>query len=151
MVLWKQRHKFRFVPFSARLMLNNGFFFFFQVCSGSISSGFNLGHFFTNAYIRNRLFIYINRIPPLLCSCIVSILKPTDCQIRYLGSSIRNLKIRKRHHNGLSYRSGRPSANPVFFFFFSEISEHSRDRNHDIHNRYLFALRYSGCSVFMNC
>lgn len=65
-------------------------------------------------------------IPKLLCSGNVYLFKCSDCGIRYVGSSIRNMKVRIYEHKGFSFRTNRVLSNPVF----SEIREHSNDYDH---------------------
>ena len=76
---------------------------------------------FTNAYTIGSFFRYKDRVPKELRSNIVYKFNCSSCNAGYIGSSIRNLKIRVCEHKGVSCRSLLPLSKPSF----SEIREHS--------------------------
>ena len=76
---------------------------------------------FTNAYTIRSFFRYKDRVPKELCSNIVYKFNCSSCNAGYIGSSIRNLKIRVCEHKGISCRSLLPLSRPSC----SEIREHS--------------------------
>ena len=84
--------------------------------------------FFSNSNTIGSFFRLKDRLPNYLCSEIVYSFSCPDCQIRYIGSTHRNLKIRISEHKGRSYRTGRPLSNPNF----SVIRNHSREKDHII-------------------
>ena len=82
---------------------------------------------FTNSYTIGSFFRIKDRIPKALCSHVVYKFSCSCCNARYIGSSIRNLKIRMLEHKGLSYRTNLPLSKPSF----SEIREHCFSLGHN--------------------
>ena len=86
---------------------------------------------FSNSNSIGSLFRFKDRLTDHLCSEVVYSFQCSDCGIRYVGSTHRNLKIRISEHKGMSFRTGRMLANPSF----SVIRNHSRDNDHIIRER----------------
>ena len=90
--------------------------------------GLQFRFIFSNSNTIGSFFRLKDRLPNYLCSEVVYSFSCPDCQIRYIGSTHRNLKIRISEHKGRSYRTGRPLTNPNF----SVIRNHSREKDHII-------------------
>ena len=84
-----------------------------------------------------NLFQYKDSIEDVLKSLIVYLYVCPFCEKRYVGSSSRQLLIRIREHQGISYRTNRPYSNPSY----SAIREHS-DECHGP-----FTISQSGFSI----
>ena len=61
-----------------------------------------------------------------LCSNIVYGLTSPCCNVRYIGSTSRNLRLRTFEHNGKSFRTNNYLSQPSF----SMVREHSRQQDH---------------------
>ena len=75
---------------------------------------------FTNPFTIGSIFRHKDRIPKHLVSNIVYSFTCSSCNAGYVGSSIRNLKIRMFEHRGLSFRTSLPLTKPPL----SEIRNH---------------------------
>ena len=83
---------------------------------------------FTNKHTLGSYFHVKDRLPSPLCSNIIYQFSCSSCKARYIGSSIRNFKIRILEHKGLSFRTLRPLSKAPH----SEIHEHAISHNHEI-------------------
>lgn len=81
---------------------------------------------FVNPFTVGSFFRCKDNIPKPLCSNMVYLYACSSCTARYIGSSIRNLKIRVSEHRGLSHRTSLPLSNPTL----SEIRNHCFDKGH---------------------
>ncbi|KAF7677257.1 hypothetical protein TCON_2655 [Astathelohania contejeani] len=107
-----------FMSFSIRNQLNK----LFQQCYPQIDFRF----VFTNKNTIGSHFKVKDSIPLPLCSSIIYSYTCSSCNARYIGSSIRNYKIRILEHKGVSYRTGLPLSKPSF----SEVRNHSLSEDH---------------------
>ncbi len=69
---------------------------------------------FTNKQNIGSFFKIEDNFPKLLRSGIVYLFQCSDCGVRYVGSSVRNLKIRISEHKGFSFRTNRVISNSSF-------------------------------------
>lgn len=83
---------------------------------------------FTNAHTLGSYFKVKDSLPSPLCSNIIYQFSCSGCTARYIGSSIRNLRIRILEHKGLSFRTLRPLSKAPH----SEIHDHSLSTDHAI-------------------
>ena len=83
---------------------------------------------FVNNYTLGSFFKIKDRIPISLRSSVVYNYTCGDCNASYIGKTTRNLSIRIREHDGLSFRAGGMLAKPMN----SSIREHSHEHDHVI-------------------
>ena len=82
---------------------------------------------FTNPFTIGSFFRYKDRVPKALCANVVYKFNCSHCNVGYIGSSIRNLRIRVSEHKGNSFRTGLPLSKPPL----SEIREHALVEGHN--------------------
>ena len=75
-----------------------------------------------------HLFRYKDAIPTDLQSLVVYSYVCSSCMEEYIGSTVRQLSIRRREHAGRSYRTNLPYRDPPP----SAIRDHSRSNEHPI-------------------
>ena len=78
-----------------------------------------------NSFKINSFFRFKDRLPTPLCSSVVYQFTCPSCQARYIGSTIRALKVRTDEHLGQSSRTGLPLHTPSH----SAVREHSFNCN----------------------
>lgn len=83
-------------------------------------------YIFVNTNTIGSYFKFKDKVPTPLCSNVVYMYNCSSCNAGYVGSSIRNFKIRILEHRGLSFRTGLPLSKPAF----SEIRNHCYEFDH---------------------
>ena len=86
---------------------------------------------FTNGNTINSMFRHKEPLPPFLTSNIVYQYNCSYCNVRYVGLTTRNLRLRAAEHAGVSPRTGTPISSP----FPSSIRAHSRNTGHSINKQ----------------
>ena len=73
-------------------------------------------------------FPFKDKIPKDVCADIIYEYKCGTCQVSYIGSSIRQSKIRFSEHLGISYRTDNPLSHPQIF----APRKHCNSTNHQL-------------------
>ena len=81
---------------------------------------------FNNSFKIGSFFRYKDKIPDLMCSSVIYKYTCSDCNVRYIGSTMRTLHQRMSEHLGVSFRTNSPVGNPTH----SEIRNHARSAKH---------------------
>ena len=94
-----------------------------KACLSKYYPQINFKFIFHNNYKIGNLFPFKDRLPNAMRASIVYLYKCPNCQVGYLGSSLRTLKTRYCQHAGESERTGRDLSVKLQ----SPIREHSHD------------------------
>ena len=85
---------------------------------------------FTNPYTIKSFFPHKDKVPENLMSSVVYQYTCSACKCRYLGMTLRTLRLRVAEHKGISPRTGCKITSPSF----SPIRSHCADMNHDLNS-----------------
>ena len=103
----------------------------------------NFRFIFVNKNTIGSLFKWKESLPTQLCSNVVYLYQCPDCMSRYVGSTLRSLKIRISEHRGVSYRSNMKITNPSY----SRIRDHAIECKHPISEQG-FTIKYKAKNTF---
>ena len=103
----------------------------------------NFRFIFVNKNTIGSLFKWKESIPAQLCSNVVYLYNCPDCTSRYVGSTLRSLKIRIFEHKGVSCRTNMKITNPSY----SKIRDHANECKHPISEQG-FTIKYRAKNTF---
>ena len=82
---------------------------------------------FTNNFTIGSQFRHKERLPMSLISNIIYQFTCSNCKVRYIGETVRNLSLRFAEHRGVSARTNKPISSPSH----SAIRSHALESDHN--------------------